>query len=122
MPSKLNIARHSHACVYIPGTDKILVAGGFSYPYKYGNTTEIIDANDGSVTMAGSLNIGRVGHGMGIIKINGKERLIVFGGEDGTGNKTSSVEQYNAETDQWEMADLTLNEPKSSFGYVTVKE
>ena len=121
MPSKLNIARHSHACAYIPGTNKILVAGGFSHPYMYDNTTEIINTDDGSVTMGGSLNIGRVGHGMGTIKINGKEQLVVFGGVDGTIDIHSSVELYNAETDQWEMSDFTLNEPNTSFGYVSVK-
>ena len=121
LSTKLNLGRYLHACAYIPGTRKILVTGGFSHPHKYDNTTEIIDTDDESVTMGGSLNIGRVGHGMGIIKINGKERLIVFGGEEGARNETSSVELYNAETDQWEMADFTLNEPKASFGYVTVK-
>ena len=75
---------------------------------------------DGSITMGGSLNIGRVCHGMGTIKINGKERLIVFGGETGARNANSSVELYNAETDQWEMADFTIDEPRFAFGCVTV--
>ena len=122
LPIKLNVARDSHVCAFIPGTNKILIAGGFSYPYKYDNTTEIIDTEDGSVTVGGSLNIGRVGHGIGIIMINGVKKLAVFGGVDRTRNDNSSIELYNAETDQWEMADFTLNEPKFSFGYVTVKK
>ena len=120
LSTKLNLGRHLHACSYIPGTRKILVTGGFSHSYKYENTTEIIDTDDGSVAMGGSMNIGRVGHGMGTIKINGKERLIVFGGENGHENANSSVELYNAETDQWEMADFNLEEPRFDFGCVTV--
>ena len=129
LPSTLNRTRMSFACAFIPGTNKILVTGGFAEAITggfknhelYDDTTEIIDTVDGNVAMGGSLNIGRVGHGMGAIKIDGKERLIVFGGMDGTRNQNSSIELYNAETDQWEMADFTLNEPKASFGYVTVK-
>ena len=126
LPSKLNRTRISFACSFIPGTNKILVSGGSSRGFNshkiYDESTEIIDIEHGNVTMGGSLNIGRVDHGMGTININGEERLAVFGGVDGTRNKTSSVELYNAKTDQWEMADFTLNEPKFSFGYVTVKK
>ena len=120
LPIKLNTARHSHTSAYIPGTNKILVAGGWSYPGSGGYSTEIINTDDGSVTMGGSLNVGRVGHGMGTIKINGKERLIVFGGVKRAKNANGSVELYNAETDQWEMADFNLEEPRFDFGCVTV--
>ena len=122
LPSKLNTARESHTCAFIPGTNKILVAGGFSWRYRYDDTTEIIDTEDGSITMGGSLNIGRVGHGMGTIMVNGEETLAVFGGVDGTRNGNSSVELYNAKTDQWETADFTLNEKNCNFACVTVKK
>ena len=83
-------------------------------------TTEIIDTENGSVTMGGSMKIGRVGHGMGTIMIKGEQRLVVFGGVDRPGGRPVSVEVYDAKKDQWELADFTLDEPRVDFGCVTV--
>ena len=102
------------------GTNKILVAGGFSWRYKYDDTTEIIDTDDGSVTMGGSMKIGRVGHGMGTIMVKGEQRLVVFGGVNKPGGRPVSVEVYDAKKDQWELAEFTLENPRFDFGYVTV--
>ena len=47
------------------------------------DSTEVLDTEDGSVTMASPMNSKRDGHGMGVVTINGKDRLAVFGGYDG---------------------------------------
>ena len=47
------------------------------------DSTEILDTEDGSVTMASPMNFKRAYHGMGLVTINGEERLAVFGGHDG---------------------------------------
>ena len=59
-------------------------------------STEIIDTEHGSISMASPMNSKRWQHGMGVVTINGKDRLAVFGGFDG---KTfiDSVELYNTQ-------------------------
>ena len=57
---------------------------------------------------------------MGIVTINGKDRIVVFGGYDG-GKELDSVEFYNTHTEKWEMTGFKLSEPKSQFSFLTVK-
>ena len=59
-------------------------------------------------------------HGMGVVTINGEDRLAVFGGYDG-GTTLDSVELYNSETEKWEISDLKLNKARSGFSCLTVK-
>ena len=120
LPSKLIIERSSFACAFIPGTSKIIVTGGI-FGHHRNCITEIIDTEDGSVTIGGSLNIGRSVHAMGIITIEGKERLAVLGGVNGHRVFEDTIEIYDVEKDQWEMANIKLDKPKLSFGCVTVK-
>ena len=79
-----------------------------------------LDNEDGKVTMASPLNSKRVDHGMGVITINGENRLAVFGGSDGR-TQLDSVELYNSQTEKWEMADFKLSKAKSAFSFLTVK-
>ena len=65
------------------------------------------------------MNSKRYGHGMGVVTINGEDRLAVFGGDDGR-NELDSVELYNTETEKWEMTDFKLSEAKSGFSFLTV--
>ena len=44
---------------------------------------------------------------MGVVTINGEERLAVFGGSDGN-NDLDSVELYNTQTEKWETTDIKL--------------
>ena len=57
---------------------------------------------------------------MGVVTINGENRLAVFGGYDG-GKNLDSVEFYNAQTEKWEMTDLKLSEAKWGFSFLTIK-
>ena len=57
---------------------------------------------------------------MGVVTINGKDRLAAFGGYDGT-DFLDNVELYNTKTEKWEMADFKLREAKSHFCFLTVK-
>ena len=70
--------------------------------------------------MASPMNSKRVDHGMGVVTINGKDRLAVFGGYDGR-KELDSVELYNTHTGKWEMVDFKLNEAKFGFGFLTIK-
>ena len=96
-----------------------MISGGRYYS-NYLDSTEILDTDDGSVTMASPMNFKRTYHGMGVVTINGEIRLAVFGGSDG-GTQLDSVESYDTKTEKWEMTDFRLSEAKYGFGFLTIK-
>ena len=57
---------------------------------------------------------------MGVVTINGEDRLAVFGGDDGR-NELDSVELYNTETEKWEISDFKLRKGISDFSSLTLK-
>ena len=120
LPSQLNVRRIGHRCAFIPNTKKIMITGGRSFGDGYLNSTEILDTEDGSVIMASPMNSKRRNHGMGVITINGEEKLAVFGGIGGI-SVLDSVEIYNTQTENWETTTIKLKEPKSHFGFLSVK-
>ena len=128
LPFKLNVERIGHRCAFIPNTNKVLITGG-TYKYynlqqiKNLNSTEIIDTKDGSVAMTSSpMNVHRANHGMGVVTINGQDRLAVFGGRyHDKGDELDCIELYNIKTEKWENAEIKLNEPKELFGFLPIK-
>ena len=65
---------------------------------------------------------------MGVVTINGIDRLAVFGGYFGTLDmvdvslvQPDSVELYNTQKNEWEIADFKLNQGIEYFGFLTVK-
>ena len=138
LPSQLKVIRCGSRCAFIPNTNKVMITGGQNRG-GYLDSTEILDTEDGSVTMASPMNFKRNLHGMGVMTINGEDRLAVFGGVEGkqteftnfrnTGLKLptynpiklDSLELYNAHTHQWETTGLKLTVPMYDFGFVTVK-
>ena len=119
LPFRLNVRRIRHKCAFIPNTKKVMITGGIR-----DNSTEILDTEDGSVTMASPMNSKRSNHGMGILTIKGEDRLAVFGGygdDNGNNINLDSIETYNSQTEKWETSDNKLNEQKRLFSYLTVK-
>ena len=92
LPTKLIKRRAGLRCALIPNTSKIIVTGGI-FRDDIEDSTEIIDSEDGSVILASPMNSKRYNHGIGLLEINGKNRLVVFGGND-----TDTFEFYNAES------------------------
>ena len=119
LSSQLIVGAIGRRCAYIPNTNKIMITGGFDNG-DFLDSTEILDPEDGSVTKASPMNSRRINHGIGVITINGQNELVVFGGYDGR-TRLGSVEFYNTETEKWEYTDITMNEPKESFAFLTVK-
>ena len=120
LPTQLIEERDSYRCALIPNTNKIMVTGGLYDNGGVSYSTEIIDTEDGSVIRASRMNFRRSIHGMGVITNNGEDRLAVFGGRDEL-NDLDSIELYNAKTKEWEITSMKLSEPKSYFGFATVK-
>ena len=84
------------------------------------DSTEILDVEGGSVTMASPMNSKRCGHGMGFVTMNGIDRLAAFGGYDGR-NYLDSVELYNSQTEKWETSDFKLSKARYDFSFLTIK-
>ena len=103
---------------FIPSTNKIMITGGYSDDYL--DSTEILDTEDGSVTMASPMNSIRASHGIGVVTINGEDRLAVVGGYDGN-KRLDSIETYNSSREKWETTNIRLKVPNRHFGFQSVK-
>ena len=64
-----------------------------------------------------------MGHGMGIINLNGYSTLVAFGGENSKlrGKYLDSVEEWNDKEETWTLSTLKLSEGRSDFGYCSGK-
>ena len=117
LPFQLNVGRWGHRSAFIPNTNKIMITGGYCDGYL--DSTEILDIEDGKVTMASPMNSKRDIHGMGVVTIDGNDRLAVFGGNEGR-NEVDSVELFNPQTKKWENSNLKLNKANSGSSFLTV--
>ena len=126
LPFQLNTQRRDHKAAIIPNTNKIMVTGGWNL-----NSVEIIDTEDAKITLASPMNYKRSEHGMGIVTIEGEDRLAVFGGQ----NKElghyddlhygdaylDTIELYNTETGLWEISNKKLKKGRYHFAYLCLK-
>ena len=122
IPSQLNVRRRGHRCAFIPNTNKILITGGF-HGSSCLNSTEILDIDDGSVTMASPLNFKRYGHSIGAVTINAEDKLAVFGGKDGYNGSDGiyhRAELYNTQSKEWEITNAFPVVKKARFGFLSV--
>ena len=125
LPFKTKASRNDHRCAFIPNTNKVIITGGRNNDDIL-SSTEILDTETGEVTMRNPLNTKRAWHGIGILTINGEDRVAVFGGWDGEIrdeklDRLDSVELYNRKTGKWEVSNIKLKKPKSNFSFLTVK-
>ena len=118
LQSRLNVGRIGHRCGFIPNTKKVMITGGY-----YLDSTEILNIDDESIVLASPLNSIRCNHGMGIVTMNGIDRLATFGGEKRAVELDfrNTVEIFNTQTEKWENSDMKLTKPRGYFGFHTVK-
>ena len=119
--AQLNIGRFGHNCAFIPNSNNIMITGGYGGVYHSDDldSTEILNTEDGSITMGSSMNFKRTHHGMDFVTINGEDRLAVFGGTNS--RDLDCVEVYNTQTKKWEITSIKMKEPKMGFGYLSMK-
>ena len=58
---------------------------------------------------------------MGVLTINGEDKLAVFGGEFDGSRRLDNVEIFNNQTEKWETTGIKLKDTKYDFGFLTVK-
>ena len=122
LPYELNLGGVGSRCAFIPKTNKVMITGGMDESDEwYTSSTEILDTTDGSVTVTSPMNFRRAHHGIGVITVNGEDKLAVFGGKSYDDDELDSIELYNTQTEEWEMADFKLIEPKVEIGFLTIK-
>lgn len=120
LPFTLNERRYNHACTKIPGTQKVLVSGGFNYGSMY--SSEIIEISTHRVYRTRPMNVKRMYHGSGILTIANQEKVVVFGGKTSNKEFTDSIEVYDEKTRSWELLDMKLSQPKCGFGYLSIRK
>ena len=119
---KLNIGRFGHRCEIIPGTSKIMITGGQTFDLVTQCSTEILDPETLSITIASPMNRRRSEHGMSVVTINDEDRLAVFGGFEGNFSDLRCFELYNTQTQKWELTkEISLRKGKRGFGYLSVR-
>ena len=123
LPIHLKQGRFGHRCALIPKTRHIIITGGELY-LNYLKSTEIINVETKDVFEGARMNSKRYKHGIGVLDIDGQERIVVFGGSFFDGEKLhylKSVEVYNAKTQKWERTSMALSKGKYQFGFLTIK-
>ena len=120
LPSTLNRLRFMSKSIslILNGIEVILVTGGNGG--RNLRTVEIINTQDGSCTLlTNKMVFPRLGHGIGILKIENQEKIAVFGGSDGKGNPQDSVEIFDIETKEWKLAEnIKLKEARYFFPFI----
>ena len=105
-------------CALIPNSNKVMVIG--QRPNSNGFKAQIIDIENGSVTMTGPLvNTKQDLYicQMDVLKINGEDRLAVFG----IHRYLHTIELYNSQTNKWETTNKTFNGKQIGFGFLKIK-
>ena len=110
---RLHQGRYGHRCFFLNG--KIIVSGGHDGRNVL-KSTEVIDISNGTSEKVGDLNQARCDHGMGIVHVNDKVKLIVFGGSI-PGSFTNSIEEWDDDSKTWEISISKLSEAKNQFGF-----
>ena len=123
LPFQLNVGRVALRSSLIPNTNKVMVTGGntMNGSLEILEFTEIIDTEDGSVTIANPMNCKRSSHGMGIVTIKGENKLVVFGGYGKERTNLNGGELYNTQIGKWETVDIKMREGKYNFGFISFK-
>ena len=123
LPFRLNIGRNLHKCAYIPGTKKVMIAGGFNdNDYKYLNSTEVLDPEDESIILTSPMNFKRSDCGIGVVTIKGEDKLAVAGGKN-RGKFLRNVEIFDEKTQKWKKTHLKLDKQKEGHqpSFLSVK-
>ena len=116
----LKQGRFAHSCVLFK--NNIFVVGGFD-GHDYYVSTEIISLSDGMSRFGDNIRTPRVY--AGLVSIGGRfKKVLSFGGyytnEYGVDIRQGSIDEWNEDSEEWNLAPYSLNEKKSEFSYLAV--
>jgi N-acetylneuraminic acid mutarotase len=115
---KLQQGRYDHSCTLL--NDTIIVAGGMDAGNNALSSTELVPLTNGSPRFGGDLNMYRGDFGLVTIGNHHKKAYSFGGQETDNYNSLKSVEEWDANTEQWKLATFSLKEAKKLFGYLAV--
>ena len=118
LPYELNVGTVGSRCAFIPNTNKVMITGGMDEWYT--SSTEILDTSNESITVTSQMNSRRAHHGIGVITVNGEDRLAVFGGKSDDDTELDSIERYNTQTEEWETTNIKLQTPNCDFEFLSL--
>ena len=127
MPFQLIVdIRIFRRCALIPNSNKLMIMT-WSYTAPI---AQVVDIENESVTMTGPLMTKTNGRlwtlQMDVIKINGEDRLAMFGAileptDSLMLNYLDRIELYNSQTNKWETSDKTFNGKQRGFDFLKIK-
>ena len=80
--------------------------------------------NTETIFMASPMNFRRHSHGIGHVTIDGKDKLVVFGGTDRGGDNAKALDEieiYDNETDQWQLSTIRLDKGVKNIECLNIK-
>ena len=113
--ASLKVGRYGHSCTLFK--DQVFITGGYD-----GNTylfsVEILSLDTMTMKEGNGLQESRGVHGSGLVHLNDKLKLAVFGGSNQ--KYLDSIELFDEETETWKLSKTNLSEKKDVFGYMSV--
>ena len=73
--------------------------------------------------IAGNFVQARRWHGLALVHVDNKPRVLAIGGQDHETNylhRLDSIEMWNPATETWKLTEMKLNHPKADFGFLSV--
>src|SRR5262245_12434819 len=114
----MSIPREEHTATLLPGSGKVLIAGGDSVDSSgesvAASSAELYDPDTNTFAPTGSMVFGREGHTATFLTSNGK--VLVTGGFDTAGNTASSAELYDPGTSGTPTCSFTIAPTSHVFG------
>ena len=98
----------------------IVIAGGYNSGLIL-RSTEVLNLSTRTIVYGGDLNSPRIYFHMATITRNGQQLILALGGPSGS-SRLNSVEQFNPSNNTWTLAPTTMQEARSNYGAVTLKE
>ena len=116
--ASINVGRRAHNCILFK--NQIFIIGGYD-----GNTclnsVEILSLDTMTIREGNGMQVGRRYHGSGLVHLDGKLRLAVFGGRSSKYGFLDSIELFDEDTETWKLPKtLKLSRKKEEFGYLSV--
>ena len=118
--ASLKVGRLVPSCIFFK--NEVFITGGWN-GNTYLNSVEILSLDTMTIKEGNGLQASRSYHGSGLVHLDGKLKLAVFGGGyyDNGWIDLDSIELFDEDTKTWKLSRiLKLSEKRYEFGYLSV--